>query len=222
MGSCKLYYGVKYPLIDKSDNKVLVFKGFLFLFKDFQFFIIYFENFVDRENGICGNDEVSPYPLSDDCLKLLWNKTNCKMSAFDIDRWRNMRKIEVKSKMQEIRSKSIYGVYNPDGELYRILCYGITSLNSVNVLYKKDVFTPYSGRTQLITDGIRYGIQGTNSCFRKTVSPVSIRIVIRISVLIRKLVIYSPRYESKIKRALNHNLFKKIFKYFYIITQIHR
>lgn len=175
----------------------------------------------DRFGGICGVANSQP-PPSDDCLRSIWKIFGCKEGLLSIDD--NLRKTSLsaaKSRIKSIHDQSKYSISNDNTLMHRHHCFGITSLNSNNILLGQSassdpIVDSYLRRPELVTDGIRISRLTTGGCYYQETKLSKLNISINPSKLIRKLVIYTTllsgnRYILSIYfLRIKHNLFSKI------------
>lgn len=158
-----------------------------------------------NEDFVCSKPDINGNSISDECLRLIFINRHCSDSAISYAQHLKNKSIDfVRNWIIEKRDNSRYNVYSSEG-LNRVLCFGITSLNTYNILYKavvESIPTPSNilNNPNLITDGVRFDTTEDYSCFRQSSGNRSLKITLTNEKLIRKLVIYrGEKVASKIE-----------------------
>lgn len=146
------------------------------------------------------------------CLRTLWTLQGCNIDSLTIDNtWMSYSVSVAENKIREIHQNSLVNKFDSNGVLYRSICFGITSINTKNILYKAvvkfnhpgsdDVFHP-----SLITDGLREGkMDLVRGCFMSvSVNPL---IIIELSSpeILRKIVIYTKLFSGNLLPSITQS-----------------
>lgn len=154
--------------------------------------------FLGVEQDFCNSNI-----LSEKCLKFILKSKNCKENAWkfyvdlsfsDLD--------ELKGYVAKSYKDSSFNSYDENGNLFRVMCYGITTLNDYNVLLRAKVTTnpepsDFRYASSLITDGVRLSKLKHGGCFQQDNGDKTVTIDVEKPKIIRKIIIYSTIIENK-------------------------
>lgn len=177
--------------------------------------------FPDKFEGICGGPE-DKEPYFDDCYRYLWKNWSCNINMFSMNDWKGQTIVETRKNITSLYYDSIYNNYDLSGRMKRFLCFGITSLNTFNVLYFSKVEPTSESKNPLyksllITDGIRSSKMVKGGCFLGE-NGVQIKIQFKKKYLIRKIKIFAPVLEGFI---FSYSKYFKLIEFFVFFFFFH-